>query len=90
MCFWRAFPPSVRAQWSCYQFHNGVKQALQPRILLVDDICRFFPLPLQRGLAYDGFEVIHPAVDASPGLGPAAKQQCNRTSSLLDIACPGP
>lgn len=56
------------------------------RVLLVDDDPRLVPL-LQRGLAYEGFDV-HVATDGESGL--AAAQQHMPHLVLLDIAMPGP
>ena len=56
------------------------------RILLVDDDPKIVPL-LQRGLAYEGFEV-YTAMDGESGL--AAVRQHRPHIVLLDIAMPGP
>lgn len=55
------------------------------RILLVDDDLQILPL-LQRGLAYEGFEV-YTAVDGESGL--AAAKQYQPHIVLLDITMPG-
>ncbi|HET8841755.1 MAG TPA: response regulator transcription factor [Ktedonobacteraceae bacterium] len=55
------------------------------RVLLIDDDLQILPL-LQRGLAYEGFEV-YTAVDGETGL--ATAQQCQPHIVLLDIAMPG-
>lgn len=55
------------------------------RILLIDDDLQILPL-LQRGLAYEGFEVCT-AVDGESGL--AAAKQFEPHIVLLDIAMPG-
>ncbi len=55
------------------------------RILLVDDDLQILPL-LQRGLAYEGFEV-YTAVDGEAGL--AAAKQYQPHIVLLDITMPG-
>jgi two-component system, OmpR family, response regulator MprA len=59
--------------------------ATATRILLVDDDLQILPL-LQRGLAYEGFEV-YTAVDGETGL--AAAKQHEPHIVLLDIAMPG-
>ena len=56
------------------------------RILLVDDDPKIVPL-LQRGLAYEGFEV-YTALDGPAGLDAARRHQPHLV--LLDIAMPGP
>jgi two-component system response regulator MprA len=56
------------------------------RILLVDDDPKIVPL-LQRGLAYEGFEV-YTAMDGESGL--VAVRQHRPHIVLLDIAMPGP
>jgi two-component system response regulator MprA len=56
------------------------------RILLVDDDPKILAL-LQRGLAYEGFEV-YTALDGTTGLAAAAEYQPHVV--LLDIAMPGP
>ena len=56
------------------------------RILLVDDDPHLVPL-LQRGLAYEGFEV-YTAMDGESGLAAVQKHQPHLV--LLDIAMPGP
>jgi two-component system, OmpR family, response regulator MprA len=56
------------------------------RILLVDDDLQILPL-LQRGLAFEGFEV-YTAIDGEAGL--AAAKQYQPHLVLLDIAMPGP
>lgn len=56
------------------------------RILLVDDDLQIVPL-LQRGLAFEGFEV-YTATDGESGL--AAAKQYQPHVVLLDIAMPGP
>lgn len=56
------------------------------RVLLIDDDLQILPL-LQRGLAYEGFEV-YTAVDGETGL--ATARQCQPHIVLLDIAMPGP
>jgi two-component system, OmpR family, response regulator MprA len=56
------------------------------RILLVDDDPKIVPL-LQRGLAYEGFEV-HTAMDGNAGLDAAQAHRPHVV--LLDIAMPGP
>lgn len=55
------------------------------RILLVDDDLQILPL-LQKGLAYEGFEV-YTAVDGESGLAAAKEYQPHIV--LLDIAMPG-
>ncbi|HEY0754090.1 MAG TPA: response regulator transcription factor [Ktedonobacteraceae bacterium] len=55
------------------------------RVLLIDDDLQILPL-LQRGLAYEGFEV-YAAVDGEAGLTSARQQQPHIV--LLDIAMPG-
>lgn len=55
------------------------------RVLLVDDDLQILPL-LQRGLAYEGFEV-YTAIDGETGL--AAAKQYQPHIVLLDIAMPG-
>lgn len=55
------------------------------RILLVDDDLQILPL-LQKGLAYEGFEV-YTAVDGESGLAAAREYQPHIV--LLDIAMPG-
>jgi len=55
------------------------------RILVVDDDLQILPL-LQRGLAYEGFEV-YTAVDGESGLVAAKQHQPHLV--LLDIAMPG-
>ncbi|MBA2393296.1 MAG: response regulator transcription factor [Ktedonobacteraceae bacterium] len=56
------------------------------RILLVDDDLQILPL-LQRGLAFEGFEV-YTATDGESGLIAAKQHQPHLV--LLDIAMPGP
>ncbi len=56
------------------------------RVLLVDDDLQILPL-LQRGLAFEGFEV-YTATDGASGL--AAARQYQPHIVLLDIAMPGP
>ena len=56
------------------------------RILLVDDDLQILPL-LQRGLAFEGFEV-YTATDGESGLTAAKQHQPHLV--LLDIAMPGP
>ena len=56
------------------------------RILLVDDDLQILPL-LQRGLAFEGFEV-YTATDGESGLAAAKQHQPHLV--LLDIAMPGP
>jgi two-component system, OmpR family, response regulator MprA len=58
---------------------------LVTRVLLVDDDLQILPL-LQRGLAYEGFEV-YTATDGESGL--AAAKQYEPHIVLLDIAMPG-
>ena len=55
------------------------------RLLLIDDDSRLTPL-LERGLAYEGFEV-HVADNGEAGLEVAARVSPNVV--LLDIAMPG-
>ena len=66
--------------------HNNSGTSVGTRILLVDDDIQILPL-LQRGLAYEGFEV-YTAVDGESGL--AAVKQHQPHIVLLDIAMPGP
>jgi two-component system response regulator MprA len=61
-------------------------QSVVTRILLVDDDPHLVPL-IQRGLAYEGFEV-YTAVDGESGLDAARTHQPHIV--LLDIAMPGP
>jgi two-component system, OmpR family, response regulator MprA len=61
-------------------------QSVVTRILLVDDDPHLVPL-IQRGLAYEGFEV-YTAVDGESGLDAARMHQPHIV--LLDIAMPGP
>lgn len=56
------------------------------RVLLIDDDDKLVPL-LQRGLAYEGFEV-HVAPDGISGL--EAARSCSPDVVLLDIGMPGP
>lgn len=56
------------------------------RVLLIDDDDKLIPL-LQRGLAYEGFEV-HAAPDGVSGL--QAARSCRPDVVLLDIGMPGP
>lgn len=56
------------------------------RILLVDDDLQILPL-LQRGLAFEGFEV-YTATDGESGLAAAKQHQPHLV--LLDITMPGP
>jgi two-component system response regulator MprA len=65
--------------------HNNGGTSVGTRILLVDDDEQILPL-LQRGLAYEGFEV-YTAVDGESGL--AAVKQYQPHIVLLDIAMPG-
>jgi two-component system, OmpR family, response regulator MprA len=65
--------------------HNNGGRHVATRILLVDDDLQILPL-LQRGLAYEGFEV-YTAVDGEAGL--AAAKQYQPHIVLLDITMPG-
>jgi two-component system, OmpR family, response regulator MprA len=65
--------------------HNNGGRHVATRILLVDDDLQILPL-LQRGLAYEGFEV-YTAVDGESGL--AAAKQYQPHIVLLDITMPG-
>jgi two-component system response regulator MprA len=65
--------------------HNNGGRHVATRILLVDDDLQILPL-LQRGLAYEGFEV-YTAVDGEYGL--AAAKQYQPHIVLLDITMPG-
>src|SRR5215469_3401334 len=65
------------------RYNGGTPMAT--RILVVDDDLRILPL-LQRGLAYEGFEV-YTAVDGESGLAAAKQNQPHLV--LLDIAMPG-
>ena len=69
---------------STQQQYGG--QSVVTRILLVDDDLHLVPL-IQRGLAYEGFEV-YTAMDGESGL--AAVRQHRPHIVLLDIAMPGP
>jgi DNA-binding response OmpR family regulator len=55
------------------------------RVLLIDDDLQILPL-LQKGLAFEGFEV-YTAVDSESGLVAAKQYQPHLV--LLDIAMPG-
>src|SRR5215469_18672498 len=68
---------------SSTQQHGG--QCVVTRILLVDDDPNLVPL-IQRGLAYEGFEV-YTAMDGESGLALAQTHQPHIV--LLDIAMPG-
>src|ERR1700730_7933066 len=65
--------------------HNEGGTSVATRVLLVDDDVQILPL-LQRGLAYEGFEV-YTAVDGESGLVAAKERQPHIV--LLDIAMPG-
>lgn len=65
--------------------HNNGGRHVATRILLVDDDMQILPL-LQRGLAYEGFEV-YTAVDGESGL--VAAKQYQPHIVLLDITMPG-
>jgi two-component system, OmpR family, response regulator MprA len=67
------------------QNHNNGGTRVATRILLVDDDLQILPL-LQKGLAYEGFEV-YTAVDGESGLAAAREYQPHIV--LLDIAMPG-
>src|SRR5258708_6848153 len=67
------------------QNHNNGGTRVATRILLVDDDLQILPL-LQKGLAYEGFEV-YTAVDGESGLAAAKEYQPHIV--LLDIAMPG-
>src|SRR3989442_6893231 len=69
---------------STQQQYGG--QSVVTRILLVDDDPHLVPL-IQRGLAYEGFEV-YTAMDGESGLVAARAHQPHIV--LLDIAMPGP
>src|SRR5258708_34827238 len=81
MC-WRAFAPV--GPMSVINHNNG-GTSVATRILLIDDDLQILPL-LQKGLAYEGFEV-YTAVDGETGL--AAVKQYQPHLVLLDIAMPG-
>ena len=68
---------------STQQQYGG--QSVVTRILLVDDDLHLVPL-IQRGLAYEGFEV-YTAMDGESGLAAARAHQPHIV--LLDIAMPG-
>src|SRR5260370_18128562 len=74
---------SARDIWG-KEHHNG-GTPMAKRILVVDDDLQILPL-LQRGLAYEGFEV-YTAVDGESGLVAAKQHQPHLV--LLDIASPG-
>src|SRR5260370_25260964 len=67
------------------QNHNNGGTRVATRMLLVDDDLQILPL-LQKGLAYEGFEV-YTAVDGESGLAAAKEYQPHIV--LLDIAMPG-
>src|SRR5260221_14018352 len=64
----------------------GGGRVMATRILLVDDDTKILGL-LQRGLAYEGFEV-YSATDGEAGLAAAHTHRPHLV--LLDIAMPGP
>ena len=66
--------------------HDNGGTSVGTRILLVDDDVQILPL-LQRGLAYEGFEV-YTAVDGESGLAAVKRYQPHIV--LLDISMPGP
>src|SRR5260370_39177812 len=65
--------------------HRNGGTPMATRILVIDDDLQILPL-LQRGLAYEGFEV-YTAVDGESGLVAAKQHQPHLV--LLDIAMPG-
>lgn len=64
---------------------NNGGTSVATRVLLIDDDLQILPL-LQRGLAYEGFEV-YTAVDGESGLAAARQHQPHIV--LLDIVMPG-